>query len=167
MNEPLLPGTLRVFCGRSAEFCRESCVTGPGAPGMLVWFGSQRGGARVHTVCRVSVVVMLATLATWATHAEGTGPDRADKLLLMCSSDRSTDRVACVSYLIGFLDGVVLQAAIGRSRIVAFCQPADGISGEQARRIVLKWFEQIPERLHEPARIHVALALKQAFPCKE
>ena len=76
----------------------------------------------------------------------------------------------CSGYLSGFLDGYVLGAgfdklALGSSHPL-FCLPDGGIAGDQDDRIVVKWLREHPERLHEPARILVMIALREAFPCK-
>ena len=68
----------------------------------------------------------------------------------------------------GFVDGFLSAAAVAQlinPRGMPFCQPKDGISIDQARRIFLKYTTAHPEDLHFNARTILAIALRGAFPC--
>jgi len=70
-----------------------------------------------------------------------------------------------MGYFDGALGVIALIAATDDKAGVPICLPESGISLNQAVKIFQKWGADHPEWLHEPARIHVALSLMQAFPC--
>jgi hypothetical protein len=46
------------------------------------------------------------------------------------------------------------------------CLPIEGVTAGQAIRIVTKYLNAHPERLHRDAHILVVEALREAFPCR-
>lgn len=70
----------------------------------------------------------------------------------------------CVGYVSGVLDAVRIAPQINQGRPL-ICPPENGITNEQAVRVVVKYLRANPELLHETARIHVMIALGNAFPC--
>jgi hypothetical protein len=70
----------------------------------------------------------------------------------------------CVGYLQGFTDmvGMFPPKYKGHKLI---CFPPQGISGDQAIRIVVKWLKGHPGTLHKSARAEVLIALSKDFPC--
>ncbi len=111
------------------------------------------------------VVAVFALLLIVPAHSADSD-DRAENLLRQCtSSDTSSERLVCLSYLNGVLDGaVVMQVYVQKPKL---CLPDEGVSMEQYRRIVVKWLGDRPNVLHESKRIHAVKALIDAFPCKE
>ena len=69
----------------------------------------------------------------------------------------------CHGYISGILSFNSVVRAIGENAL--FCVPDQGISVEQGLKVFLKYAEDHPEWLHENSRIHVAAALRLAFPC--
>jgi hypothetical protein len=68
----------------------------------------------------------------------------------------------------GYISGILSFNSVVRSNIgdkAIFCVPDQGISVEQGMKVFLKYAEDHPEWLHENSRIHVAAALRLAFPC--
>jgi hypothetical protein len=47
-----------------------------------------------------------------------------------------------------------------------FCPPPEGISADQAIRIIRKHLDSNPENLHKPARTEAVIAMAKAFPCE-
>ena len=96
--------------------------------------------------------------------------DRGDELLWACNAapDSSIDdrlaQIHCMGYVQGILDGVQLIFGL-QPESKFFCPPESGISNDQGLRIVIKWLENNPEKLHESARMAVLIAYAQAFPC--
>src|SRR5580658_1261385 len=90
------------------------------------------------------VVLFLACSCAW-----GQNERRAEDLLSDCTKGPSAEGVSCLSYLNGFVSGIAAVQSLYTSaagakpltevRIV--CLPSDGISGEQARRVVVKYME--------------------------
>jgi len=73
----------------------------------------------------------------------------------------------CAGYVSGIMDlNQVVLAVRGRS-MALFCTPERGVENAQLIRIVLKRLVDNPADLHQPARLNVVLALRQAFPCPE
>jgi hypothetical protein len=69
-----------------------------------------------------------------------------------------------MAYIHGLVDGITMGVASGKFPR-AYCPPESGISTEQARLIVEKFFRNNPEQLHVDAGLVAGLAIIQAFPC--
>ena len=114
-----------------------------------------------------SFTILLVLLAVSTAHAS----TRADELLWKCNGtgDDETDamlgKLACASYLSGFLDAYTITT-YGQKSNHLICLPDRGISNDQTIRIVVKFLEDHPEDLHESARSMVFVALQAAFPCR-
>jgi len=80
------------------------------------------------------------------------------------SASRSIDAIHCSIYIQGFLDGIaVAQVAPGATKILCF---PEGVNGLQMVRVVVKWLQDHPARLHEPAYSCVFAAVHDAFACQ-
>jgi len=85
--------------------------------------------------------------------------------------------VVCVTYLKGFIAGLTVtqlaynapfNGAAPLASMSFVCLPKEGISSEQARRIVVKYLHDHPEELHENQQLLILTALVTAFPpCKQ
>ena len=117
--------------------------------------------------------LMLATLAwlvtgqvspAWAYWMEG------NTLVEDCLSDDATNRVACLSYIIGVADIISVISNLDVSGFAAVCFPPGavtaGVTADQLRRVVVKYLKAHPEETHEPAVLLVTVALREAFPCQ-
>lgn len=78
------------------------------------------------------------------------------------SDKESIEALWCTGYVAGYLDGLKVSSATSAK----VCFPSEGISGEQAIRVAVKWLKNHPEKLHESGRVEMLLALANAFPCK-
>ncbi len=69
---------------------------------------------------------------------------------------------------IGFVNGIysTMQVAAIDPKFLNACFPESGLSTQQAIRIVTKYLNDHPEKLHEPDCILSIMALKDAFPCE-
>ena len=65
---------------------------------------------------------------------------------------------------LGFLDAARVYLVIAPD-LIRSCSPAEATNGQVAR-VVVKYLEDNPSRLHEPFFILAAEGLRQAFPCK-
>jgi hypothetical protein len=73
---------------------------------------------------------------------------------------------ADASYCNGYVNGIVDQLTIMSSAMkTAYCLPSYGGSNEQFVRIVLKYLQDHPESLNQPAISPTSLAITGAFPC--
>ncbi len=80
------------------------------------------------------------------------------------SDSRMVDATHCLDYLRGFLDGFTMgQLAPGATEVLCF---PEGVNAGQMVRVVAKWFQDHPARLHEPAYGLVFTALRDAFSCQ-
>ena len=61
---------------------------------------------------------------------------------------------------------MVTSDPIGHEKSVGVCIP-EGAKSLQWAKVVVKWLNDHPEKLHDPAVIAVYLAMKEAFPCGE
>jgi hypothetical protein len=75
------------------------------------------------------------------------------------------DMALCVGYFAGVLDTLHLAEVVlpGSTKM---CLPEEGLSRDQAVKIFLKWAQEHPESLHEPAVYQVSYSLLQSFPCR-
>jgi len=123
----------------------------------------------------IPVVLFLASWCAW-----GQGTDRrAEDLLKDCAindtNHPSAEAIGCLAYVGGFVAGIahvqlIYTVAGDKPPMVpvkVICLPSEGISGDQARKIVVKYLEEHPEELHKPAQDEIFVALWKAFPsCK-
>jgi hypothetical protein len=140
----------------------------------------------------MSIVVREGTMASrhWAmlavflacciSFAVGDAPVTLDgnRLLPQCedavrvANDSRRGLDADASYCLGFVNGIMemaydWQASTKQSKLTFLpCLPSDGMTSMQAVRIVTKYLNSHPEKLHRDAKNLVVEALKEAFPCK-
>ena len=71
------------------------------------------------------------------------------------------------SYCNGYVNGIVDQMTVMSSpmKTTSYCLPSYGGSNEQFVRIVLKYLQDHPESLNQPAISPTPLAIIGAFPC--
>jgi hypothetical protein len=121
-------------------------------------------------------VLLLFLFLSWTCLWGQTGERRAEDLLNDCTIGPSAEGVTCISYLSGFMEGITAVQSLYTStasgqpltsvRIV--CNPDEGASGEQLRKIVVKYLGDHPEQLHMRPMAVVLAALGTAFPpCKK
>lgn len=68
-----------------------------------------------------------------------------------------------MGYMEGFFHGVIfLHTLLGGNLI---CLPTQGIEMGQFVKIAVKFMEDRPAQLHEPARGLILASLQDAFPC--
>jgi hypothetical protein len=96
----------------------------------------------------------------------------AEELLWLCTGARAKNEIEkvpqkllCVAYVSGAFD--MLRLLNDFMDLKAVCAPANGLSNDQLSRVVVKWIENNPERMHESARMAVFAAVREAFPCKK
>lgn len=75
---------------------------------------------------------------------------------------KEVDAVQCAYYIEGFLDGLSVRDI--NSPHEMFCFPA-GVTTAQMIRVITKWLEDHPARLHEPAFGLTFLAVQDSFLC--
>ena len=128
-------------------------------------------------------LLVLGMVVSGAEAAEGDG----NRLLALCRDSIRMEDAGGVGHSIqgaynaakceGFIDGMLdMYAEVvsrGRAPIsLLFCLPPQpqggyGIQILQARRIVVRYLEVHPERLHLPQRQLVIEAFREAFPCAQ
>lgn len=77
---------------------------------------------------------------------------------------QTTEGLHCLAYLEGFLDGFSFRDVTADKPSRMLCYP-EGVSTAQMLRVVTKWLQGHPERLHEPAFGLVFTAIHEAFAC--
>ena len=98
--------------------------------------------------------------------------ERAEDLLWNCDADPQSDELAilkqtlCMGYISGMIDSAQVIFAL-KPESKMFCSPAEGMSGDQKRRIVVKYIQQNPEQMHKTARASVLASFIEAFPCPQ
>ena len=80
------------------------------------------------------------------------------------SDSRAADAIRCLGYVTGFLDGFgARDNAPGSSAVLCF---PEGVNSFQMVRVVTKWLQDHPARLHEPAWSCVFAAVHEGFACQ-
>ena len=87
---------------------------------------------------------------------------RANQLYSVCSSDTKSDNAFCEGYIAGVNDSLY-SGHLGN--IFQVCYPA-GVTIQQLRLILIKYFETIPDKLHYVADGIAAEALANTFQCQ-
>lgn len=121
----------------------------------------------------------LTTLAAllFLSHASSGFADDGNSLLRGCNDfiDMATNNrlvnpsnEMAAGSCVGMMRGIttlnrVYQTMEGRD---LFCLPLDGIEFGQAARVVIKYMEDHPEKLHQDEALIAIIAFKEAFPCK-
>jgi hypothetical protein len=113
------------------------------------------------------LVTLLTTLGIPEKPFDGNG------LLARCTTvidpSDQTDRLAfadaasCFAFIRGFLNGHTAAVKLGSAEPL-ICAPGK-LSVLEARRVVVEYLEDHPEKLHEPDGVLVYYALREAFPC--
>ena len=116
--------------------------------------------------------MLLALIFIMTIPSVSSAAGRTDKLLWDCNGMhknevlKSMRMMSCAGYRDGIVDfQEVIRIIFPKARL--FCPPKSGISVDQARRVFIKWAKNHPEKLHKSARVSVAIAMKNAFPCKQ
>jgi len=88
---------------------------------------------------------------------------QANKLYGLCTSKDDIAKGICEGYIMAVNDAM-LSGHLGQ--IFNVCFPS-GVTPTQARLVVAKYMERIPEKLHYIADGVVAESLVATFPCKQ
>jgi hypothetical protein len=109
------------------------------------------------------MAVIVGLFATWM--AEPANAFTGAEFYRACAGKgRVTSDVSCKAYTRGFVDGMTMGAATGKTA-AKFCPPKGGISDEQSRLDIERYLKDHPEDLHDEAGLMAGVALLQAFPC--
>lgn len=113
---------------------------------------------------RILLLVALLSCASWAQAPNVSHHTNGSDLLDYCQAavnHESGGRAGiCLGYINAYRD---LAAMLPDAQLL--CLP-DGIGNEQFIRILLKYLDQHPEKLHLPAAQLVYDAMQDVFPCK-
>jgi hypothetical protein len=111
-------------------------------------------------IAAVGLAVMLLLQSAQSQAAFQTGSD----LLQKCESDSAAQYNACAGYVIGLVDyqGTLVAWSLVEKPI--FCTP-DNARASQLVKVVTKWLNEHPEKLHQSASSSVPIALYDALPC--
>jgi hypothetical protein len=71
------------------------------------------------------------------------------------------DGVMCLAYMRGYADAIVMQALTSKP----ISCPPESVSAQMLSRVVTKFLEAHPEKLHLDESVLVAKALREAYPC--
>jgi hypothetical protein len=119
----------------------------------------------------VAVLCLLGALPIRAEVYDG------NKLLELCkhfdtpeATVTGADKIEmgyCVGYISGIKDAVyMVQIAQKSGSTYDVCLPSDSIENGQAVRVVYKWLQDNPGKLHMPAMTLILKAFQRDFPCK-
>lgn len=81
------------------------------------------------------------------------------------SDEEAANALWCIGYVAGYLDGFQISS-FTKAGGKALCLPNEGITNDQAIRVITKSLKDHPETLHESGRSAIFAALASAFPCQ-
>lgn len=81
------------------------------------------------------------------------------------SLQTNLNRARAMGYLQGMQESYLVAIARDPS-MKLYCLPSTGVSSARLRDIVVRWLQNHPERLEEPAMLLVFHALADEFPCQ-
>jgi hypothetical protein len=114
---------------------------------------------------------MLARAITTAGAADGIDGASANARLPTCkalASDKpQIANAATASYCLGMLDTLAFTSSYWDDRPWLCSDFPKGVTTQQAARVVVRYAENHPERLHEPLIWLAMQALHDAWPCKK
>jgi Ssp1 endopeptidase immunity protein Rap1a len=119
----------------------------------------------MKTLCVIGVVLLLlAALAAAGNPLEHDG----NELLAVCRDavrirDAGGHGSAQAGYNAGYCDALV--ESMPQMYVASFCLPQAGIGTSQAVRIIVRYLESHPERLHLNQKDLLIEAFRDAFPC--
>ena len=90
--------------------------------------------------------------------------DSGNELLMYCESEDVLEEKLCSFYIAGVYEGNVFTS-ITDAQEMPHCVPK-GVRTSQLARVVVKFLNQRPERLHDIAAGLVIEAIGDAFPCE-
>lgn len=126
-----------------------------------------------ETIGAIALILFLFLLFFFAGVAEG-GEQTGSHLLNKCrqvialTEDREADlndAAYCMGFVRAVYQGVSMTAYYCESK--RYCAPDDGITTEQGVRIVVKYLQENPVKLHQDEFDLAFAAFINAFPCKE
>jgi hypothetical protein len=136
----------------------------------------------MRNLALVFTAVAFCAFATPSNAPQSSIPRTGNDFLQQCSrlndpetAPSSYEIGVCMGYVFGTLDTLVYTQGNIRSMpeissksaniAVPICIPADSTPA-QAVRIILKWLDAHPEKLHYPIYVLAEFALHDAFPCQ-
>ena len=133
---------------------------------------------QVHSILTIAAILFLGFVRSTAATTTRDG----NQLLSACTHAiritdspqalrqpfREPDIALEAGYCIGFLSGVANMNIFWQTRTkdtsMFFCLPPEGIIN-QLMRVVVKYLQEHPEKLHDPDIAVASMALANAFPC--
>lgn len=121
---------------------------------------------------------LLVAVLAHASSAAMDGNDLLKKCHPLWSDDPSAsistgemlESTFCAGYVSGVLDARAMQFAMDKADHVQgrrqYCRPAE-VSNSQVFRILKKWLENNPDKLHQRADTIIFVAMLEAFPCSQ
>ena len=88
-----------------------------------------------------------------------------DKFIESCEEDNEASKQICAALISGTVDILSVLEATDDYRPI-YCKP-DGVTIWQLRRVVTKYLQDNPSKLHSSAAMLTYLALIEAFPCTD
>ena len=117
----------------------------------------------------VLAAVAVAIMVSATAFAADAPVDTGNYLLRQCREaikiiDGKDGDIQDASYCFGFVRATYSALQMDASDF-GVCPPSGGVTGEQGVRIVVKFLNEHPERLHEDAFVLAFVAMGQAFVC--
>ncbi|HEY1137420.1 MAG TPA: Rap1a/Tai family immunity protein [Xanthomonadaceae bacterium] len=125
---------------------------------------------------KAAILALLATLPL-VTRA---GSDDGNQLLSDCKmmlriadgealGKETLDNIHRASSCVGRMQGIIttstMYEASGRLKERLICLPPEGMNNGQAGRVVVKYLESHPDKLHKNGTMLAFFAIVEAFPC--
>lgn len=116
----------------------------------------------------VGVVLLSLILPGKAGAQATTGNEIQSKCKQLLNDNESFSSGFCAGFVDGVVDSQDMWEASdkmqNRSHVQSFCLPGKSTNG-QLVRVFIKYLDDHPERLNEPAALLLVESLRKAFPC--
>jgi Rap1a immunity proteins len=125
------------------------------------------------------LIVLCTLLLPPLAHASSAAMDGND-MLTKCrtlwtdghqnvTTEEMLDGTFCAGYVSGVLDARAMQFAMDKADHVKgrnkYCRPSEVTNG-QVFRVLKKWLDDNPDKLHQRADTIIFVAMQEAFPCQ-
>jgi len=110
------------------------------------------------------LAMLLSSSVTWAHPSKGytDGNDLRDQCGAAIAKDAGFGAGACLGFIEGFRQLAVMTQPVTNLKLL--CLP-DGVPNGQLAKVIVKYLDQHPEKLHLPAAQLMYDATDDAFPC--
>jgi hypothetical protein len=115
-----------------------------------------------NSVRHIMIVILLGAASCGVIQAQRSGNELRDPCAAAANREKSIEAGQCIGFLNGFQQMAAMLEPVAGVKLA--CLP-DGSTPTQLAKVVVRYLDQHPEKLHLPAAQLVYDATAEAFPC--